>query len=134
MSSTEESILRSCDYLFTSHQCNVSRQIDFFPVGLHLSEVLNCAIELWRNIEIDDHEVMEIAIRDVSYQIQLQKRTRGGQEKEVLLRRLSTTPSSRVEFFLTKQSFTPDRRHAVSGSINSICAAFGVTFYHHIQL
>jgi hypothetical protein len=35
--------------------------------------VFNCAIELWRNLEIDDDELLEIAIRDVSYQIQLQK-------------------------------------------------------------
>ena len=41
--------------------------------GLPISSVLNCAIELWRNLEIDDDELLEIAIRDVSYQIQLQK-------------------------------------------------------------
>jgi hypothetical protein len=35
--------------------------------------MLNCAIELWRNLEIDDDELLEIAIRDVSFQIQLQK-------------------------------------------------------------
>jgi hypothetical protein len=41
--------------------------------GLPISSVLNCAIDLWRNLEIDDDELLEIAIRDVSYQIQLQK-------------------------------------------------------------
>lgn len=38
-----------------------------------ISSVLNCAIELWSNLEIDDDELLELAIRDVSYQIQLQK-------------------------------------------------------------
>lgn len=41
--------------------------------GLPVSSVLNCAIELWRNLEIDDDELLEIAIRDVSFQIQLQQ-------------------------------------------------------------
>eukprot|EP00977_Amphora_coffeiformis_P027490 scaffold34615_cov180-Amphora_coffeaeformis.AAC.12 len=41
--------------------------------GLPVSAVLNCAIEMWRNLEIDDDELLEIAIKDVSYQIQLQK-------------------------------------------------------------
>ena len=45
--------------------------------GIPVSSVLNCAIELWRNLEIDDDELLEIAIRDVSYQIKLQ------QEREV---------------------------------------------------
>lgn len=34
--------------------------------------MLNCAIELWRNLEIDDDELLEIAVRDVSFQIRLQ--------------------------------------------------------------
>lgn len=41
--------------------------------GLPLSEVLLCAIDLWENLEIDDDELLEVAIRDVSHQIQLQK-------------------------------------------------------------
>jgi hypothetical protein len=41
--------------------------------GLPVSSVLNCAIELWRNLEIDDDELLEIAVRDVSFQIQLQQ-------------------------------------------------------------
>jgi hypothetical protein len=51
--------------------------------GLPVSSVLNCAIELWRNLEIDDDELLEVAIRDVSYQIQLQEeREAAGEEKE----------------------------------------------------
>ena len=41
--------------------------------GLPVSIVLNTAIELWRNLEIDDDELLEIAIKDVSYQIELQQ-------------------------------------------------------------
>jgi hypothetical protein len=41
--------------------------------GLPVSSVLNCAIELWRSLEIDDDELLEIAIRDVSFQIKLQQ-------------------------------------------------------------
>ena len=41
--------------------------------NLPISCVLNCAIDLWRNLEIDDDELLEIAIRDVSYQIELHK-------------------------------------------------------------
>jgi hypothetical protein len=41
--------------------------------GLPLSEVLLCAIDLWENLEIDDDELLEIAIRDVAHQIQKQK-------------------------------------------------------------
>lgn len=41
--------------------------------GLPITSVLNCGIDLWRNLEIDDDELLEIAIRDVSYQIQLHK-------------------------------------------------------------
>jgi hypothetical protein len=36
--------------------------------------VLNCSIDLWRSLQIDDDELLEIAIRDISYHIQLQKR------------------------------------------------------------
>ncbi len=39
--------------------------------NLPVSSVLNCAIDLWRNLEIDDDELLEVAIRDVSYQIEL---------------------------------------------------------------
>ena len=40
--------------------------------GIPVSNVLNCGIELWRSLEIDDDELLEITIRDVSYQIKLQ--------------------------------------------------------------
>jgi hypothetical protein len=46
--------------------------------GLPISSVLNCGIELWRNLEIDDDELLEIAIRDVSFQIKLQKEREEG--------------------------------------------------------
>jgi hypothetical protein len=39
-----------------------------------VSSVLNCSIDLWRNLQIDDDELLEIAIRDISYHIQLQER------------------------------------------------------------
>ena len=39
-----------------------------------ISNVLNCSIQLWRNLQIDDDALLEIAIRDISYHIQLQKR------------------------------------------------------------
>jgi len=40
--------------------------------GLPLSKVLQCAVELWENLEIDDDELVEITIRDISHQIQVQ--------------------------------------------------------------
>ena len=42
--------------------------------GMPVTDVLNCAIDLWRNLEIDDDELLEVVIRDVSYQIQLHNR------------------------------------------------------------
>ena len=41
--------------------------------GLPLSEILRCAIYLWENLEIDDDELLEIAIREISHQIQMHK-------------------------------------------------------------
>lgn len=38
---------------------------------LPVSRVLDSGIELWRNLEIDDDELMEIAVKDVAYQIRL---------------------------------------------------------------
>ena len=46
--------------------------------GLPVSSVLNTGIELWRSLEIDDDELMEIAIKDVSFQIQLQQQREEG--------------------------------------------------------
>jgi len=51
-----------------------------------VSQVLNCSIELWRNLEIDDDELLEIAIRDISYHIELhekQEKTNGKGAKNV---------------------------------------------------
>lgn len=42
--------------------------------GIPVSTVLNCSINLWRKNEISDDELVEIAIRDISYHIQLQQR------------------------------------------------------------
>ena len=49
------------------------RYVSSILCGLPVTAVFNCAIELWRSLEIDDDELLEIAIRDVSFQIQLQK-------------------------------------------------------------
>ena len=38
--------------------------------NLRVSAMLNCAIDLWRDLEIDDDELLEVAIRDVAYQIE----------------------------------------------------------------
>lgn len=48
--------------------------------NLPVSTVLNCALNLWRNLELDDDELMEIAIKDVSYQIRLNQN--GKEEKD----------------------------------------------------
>lgn len=52
--------------------------------GLPVSSVLNCAIELWRNLEIDDDELLEVAIRDISFQIQLNAAKEDNADAEVL--------------------------------------------------
>lgn len=59
--------------------------------GLPVSAVLNTGIELWQNLEIDDDELLEIAVRDVAYQIELQK---DREDKENL--RESCVPSDRI--------------------------------------
>lgn len=44
-----------------------------------MSTVLNTGIELWRNLEIDDDELLQLAIRDIAYHIELaEKREEGG--------------------------------------------------------
>ncbi|CAJ1936223.1 unnamed protein product [Cylindrotheca closterium] len=45
----------------------VASVLDDLPV----SKVLDSGIELWRNLEIDDDELLEIAIKDIAYQIRL---------------------------------------------------------------
>ena len=47
---------------------------------LPLSHVLTTGIDLWQNDQIDDDELLEIAIRDVSYQIRLQQEREEGIE------------------------------------------------------
>ncbi len=39
--------------------------------GIPLSQVLGTAVQLWHDLEIDDDELIEIAVRDVSYQIKV---------------------------------------------------------------
>ena len=39
--------------------------------GIPLSQVLWTAVQLWFDLEIDDDELIEIAVRDVSYQIKV---------------------------------------------------------------
>ncbi|KAI2501154.1 hypothetical protein MHU86_13300 [Fragilaria crotonensis] len=46
--------------------------------GLPISTVLNTGIELWRGLEIDDDELLAIAIKDVSFQIQLNQQREEG--------------------------------------------------------
>jgi len=71
--------------------------------NLPVSSVMNCAIDLWSSLEIDDDELLEIAIRDVSYQIQLKDDggTDGSTNKEVkedypTLTELDSWPTSRT--------------------------------------
>jgi hypothetical protein len=40
-------------------------------LGMPVSEVLHTAIELWHDLEIDDDELMEIVIKEVSYHISI---------------------------------------------------------------
>jgi hypothetical protein len=69
-------------------------------------QVLNYAIELWRNLEIDDDELLEIVIREVSYQIQL--RNAHG-KKDLASRKIPTAnPKSKSQDSLPKQR--PQRR------------------------
>jgi len=63
------------------HQPPTDRYVATVLGGLPVSSVLNCGIDLWRNLEIDDDELIEIAVRDVSYQIQL-KSERDTMEEE----------------------------------------------------
>ena len=49
--------------------------------GVPLTDALSCAIDLWKNLEIDDDELMEIAIRDVSNQIQVRDSQGDGAER-----------------------------------------------------
>lgn len=87
---------------------------------LPITSVLSCAIDLWRNLEIDDDELLEIAIRDVSYQIQLHKELEekaqdsgDENESETLCRNKSTVAgmqssmSGSASFEETRNRFNP---------------------------
>ena len=52
------------------------RHVAFLLEGMRVTDVINCSIELWRNLEIDDDELLEIVIREVSYQIQWHEKRR----------------------------------------------------------
>ncbi|KAG7347921.1 hypothetical protein IV203_016626 [Nitzschia inconspicua] len=77
--------------------------------GLPISSVLNCAIDLWRNLEIDDDELLEIAIRDVSYQIQLQKqRDENGGENIEKESKVDFSPSNHFRASPTFMDLAPN--------------------------
>jgi len=78
--------------------------------GVPMTAVLNCAIDLWRNLEIDDDELLEIAIRDVSYQIQLHKEL-----EEMKQEQSHAGESSDDSLHLTYSSFSQIQT-ALSGS------------------
>ena len=79
--------------------------------GLPVSSVLNCAIELRRNLEIDDDELLEVAIRDISFQIQLeQKREDGAQVPETLPEEHRSMPLEPMNRLRTSSSFDSPRR------------------------
>jgi hypothetical protein len=78
--------------------------------GLPISSVLNCGIELWRNLEIDDDELLEIAIRDVSFQIKLQKEREGLQVDpfaHTLTPRLDSPPAQVKASDTSRRRFNP---------------------------
>lgn len=75
--------------------------------GLPITSVLSCAIDLWRNLEIDDDELLEIAIRDVSYQIQL--------HKELEEKAIEANPDQNLEA-LDLNNPAPGMRSSISGS------------------
>eukprot|EP00559_Dactyliosolen_fragilissimus_P009165 CAMPEP_0184872842 /NCGR_PEP_ID=MMETSP0580-20130426/41515_1 /TAXON_ID=1118495 /ORGANISM="Dactyliosolen fragilissimus" /LENGTH=968 /DNA_ID=CAMNT_0027375689 /DNA_START=1061 /DNA_END=3967 /DNA_ORIENTATION=- len=52
--------------------------------GVPMSEVLRCAIDLWKNMDIDDDELLEIAIRDISYHIEQQKEIESDEKPHVV--------------------------------------------------
>jgi len=73
--------------------------------GLPVSEVLKCGVELWQNLEIDDDELMQLAIKDVTYQIQLQKDLEDGKVREM-----------RDEYSLKSPSYIEECKSDVSSS------------------
>ena len=94
--------------------------------GLKISQVLNCGIELWRNLEIDDDELLEIAIQDISYHIELRD------QDEKKSGRIATTQESHtaIDLFpsasfgsqtsepLTASSISHEKRHRFNPRID----------------
>eukprot|EP00546_Thalassionema_frauenfeldii_P003631 CAMPEP_0178935276 /NCGR_PEP_ID=MMETSP0786-20121207/24431_1 /TAXON_ID=186022 /ORGANISM="Thalassionema frauenfeldii, Strain CCMP 1798" /LENGTH=1600 /DNA_ID=CAMNT_0020613357 /DNA_START=111 /DNA_END=4914 /DNA_ORIENTATION=+ len=79
--------------------------------GIPLSSVLNTGIQLWQSLEIDDDELMEIAIKDVSHQIKLRE------EHEGVVASKSFPLESKVETSISKdESFT--KEHSSSRQFN----------------
>jgi hypothetical protein len=87
--------------------------------GLPLSQVLLCAIDLWENLEIDDDELLEIAIRDVSHQIQAQKKRDEAIDMELIADK--TWPDESKEIRSRHTKFL--KRDQVSIDLN-ICNTF----------
>lgn len=81
--------------------------------GLPVSTVLNCALDLWRNLEIDDDELLEVAIKDISLQIQLQQSREEGMldsSYETLQKQQSPLPVSDAEKVKTPISIDSSQR------------------------
>ena len=83
----------------------VASVLDNLPV----STVLNCGIELWRNLEIDDDELLEIAVHDVAYQIQLQNEREENENQE---------QAERIGVTKARSEDSPDIRSAKSASFS----------------
>lgn len=75
--------------------------------GIPISKVLTTGIDLWRNLEIDDDELLEIAIKDVSYQIRLQQEREEG--VETVLRQVPS-PSTDSDVDTCETQLVSDRR------------------------
>jgi hypothetical protein len=90
--------------------------------GIPVSIVLNCGIELWRNLEIDDDELLEIAIRDISYQIQLQKIREEGGETEYS--HIGSVDTSRYVDSPSTAKTSPDRKSDSYQAFDSVRRRF----------
>ncbi len=76
--------------------------------NIQVSAVLNCAIDLWRDLEIDDDELLEVAIRDVSYQLE-QKDKQPSRPNE--LKSARSGPQPTIAFSSSSQDLkTPKHR------------------------
>ncbi len=79
--------------------------------GIPISTVINTGIELWRGLEIDDDELLAIAIKDVSFQIQLNQQREEGMTTFKLETPYLDAPglikSSEAEEFSPRRRFNP---------------------------